>query len=67
MRADVDGTPVVFHDGARREVGNDVSLAIQQTLLREFRDPGLTPAATLEHLVAAGYQGRKTGRGFRTY
>lgn len=48
-------------------VGNDVSLAIEQTLLREFRDPGLTPAATLEHLVAAGYQGRKTGRGFRTY
>jgi 3-hydroxybutyryl-CoA dehydrogenase len=48
-------------------VGNDVSLAIQKTLLREFRDPGLTPAATLEHLVAAGYQGRKTARGFRSY
>jgi 3-hydroxybutyryl-CoA dehydrogenase len=48
-------------------VGNDVSLAIQQTLLREFRDPGFTPAATLEHLVAAGYQGRKAGRGFRSY
>ena len=48
-------------------VGNDVSLAIQQTLLREFRDPGLAPAVTLEHLVAAGYQGRKTGRGFRAY
>ena len=48
-------------------VGNDVSLAIQQTLLREFRDPGFTPARTLEQLVAAGYQGRKTGRGFRTY
>ena len=48
-------------------VGNDVSLAIQQTLLREFRDPGFTPAPTLEQLVAAGYQGRKTGRGFRAY
>jgi 3-hydroxybutyryl-CoA dehydrogenase len=48
-------------------VGNDVSLAIQQTLLREFRDPGFSAAVTLEHLVAAGYQGRKTGRGFRTY
>ena len=48
-------------------VGNDVSLAIQQTLLREFRDPGFTPAPTLEHLVAAGYQGRKSGRGFRSY
>lgn len=48
-------------------VGNDVSLAIQRTLLQEFRNPGFTPAPTLEHLVAAGYQGRKTGRGFRSY
>lgn len=48
-------------------VGNDVSLAIQRTLHREFRDPGFAPARTLEDLVAAGYQGRKTGRGFRSY
>ncbi len=48
-------------------VGNDVSLAIQETLLSEFRDPAFTPAPTLRHLVAAGYQGRKSGRGFRRY
>ncbi|MEV6314460.1 3-hydroxyacyl-CoA dehydrogenase family protein [Streptomyces sp. NPDC051776] len=48
-------------------VGLDVSLAIEQVLHREFRDPGLKPAPLLEHLVAAGCLGRKTGRGFREY
>lgn len=48
-------------------VGLDVSLAIQQTLYREFREPGFSPAPRLEHLVTAGYLGRKTGRGFRPY
>ncbi|QEV21203.1 3-hydroxyacyl-CoA dehydrogenase family protein [Streptomyces alboniger] len=48
-------------------VGLDVSLAIEKVLHREFRDPGLAPAPLLEHLVAAGCLGRKTGRGFREY
>ena len=48
-------------------VGLDVSLAIENVLHREFRDPGLAPAPLLEHLVAAGCLGRKTGRGFREY
>ena len=48
-------------------VGLDVSLAIQHTLYREFREPGFAPAPRLEHLVTAGYLGRKTGRGFRAY
>jgi 3-hydroxybutyryl-CoA dehydrogenase len=48
-------------------VGLDVSLAIQQTLYREFREPGFAPAPLLEHLVTAGYLGRKTGRGFRVW
>ncbi|WP_326807222.1 3-hydroxybutyryl-CoA dehydrogenase [Streptomyces sp. NBC_01186] len=48
-------------------VGLDVSLAIEQVLHREFRDPSLAPAPLLEHLVAAGCLGRKTGRGFREY
>jgi 3-hydroxybutyryl-CoA dehydrogenase len=48
-------------------IGLDVSLAIQQTLYREFREPGFAPAPLLEHLVTAGYLGRKTGRGFRVY
>ena len=48
-------------------VGLDVSYAIQRTLYLEFRERGFAPAPLLEHLVTAGYLGRKTGRGFRTY
>jgi 3-hydroxybutyryl-CoA dehydrogenase len=48
-------------------VGLDVTLAIQRTLFYEFREPGDVPAPMLEHLVKAGYLGRKTGRGFRDY
>ncbi|MFI9628582.1 3-hydroxyacyl-CoA dehydrogenase family protein [Streptomyces sp. NPDC052042] len=48
-------------------VGLDVSLAIEKVLHEEFREPGLAPAPLLEHLVAAGCLGRKTGRGFREY
>ncbi|MFF4094860.1 3-hydroxyacyl-CoA dehydrogenase family protein [Streptomyces sp. NPDC001834] len=48
-------------------VGLDVSLAIEKVLHDEFRDPGLAPAPLLEHLVAAGCLGRKTGRGFREH
>ncbi|NGN92061.1 3-hydroxyacyl-CoA dehydrogenase family protein [Nocardioides sp. KC13] len=48
-------------------VGNDVSLAIERELYLEFREPGFAPAPLLEHLVTAGYLGRKTGKGFRDY
>ena len=48
-------------------VGLDVTLAIQRTLFDEFREPGDVPAPMLEHLVRAGYLGRKAGRGFRDY
>ncbi|HEY2669230.1 MAG TPA: 3-hydroxybutyryl-CoA dehydrogenase [Rugosimonospora sp.] len=48
-------------------VGLDVSLAIQQELYLELREPGFAPAPLLEHLVTAGYLGRKVGRGFRRY
>ncbi len=48
-------------------VGLDVALAIERTLYLEFREPGFAPAPLLEHLVTAGYLGRKSGRGFRTY
>nr|WP_281356958.1 3-hydroxybutyryl-CoA dehydrogenase [Fodinicola acaciae] len=48
-------------------VGLDVSLAIERELYLEFREPGFAPAPLLEHLVTAGYLGRKAGRGFRTY
>jgi 3-hydroxybutyryl-CoA dehydrogenase len=48
-------------------VGNDVSLAIQEELLREFGEPGLEPAATLRQKVADGELGRKTKKGFHDY
>ncbi len=48
-------------------VGLDVSLTIERVLHAEFREPGLAPAPLLEHLVAAGCLGRKTGRGFRAF
>jgi len=48
-------------------VGLDVSLAIAQELYLELREPGFAPAPLLEHLVTAGYLGRKSGRGFRDY
>ncbi len=48
-------------------VGLDVSLAIQRELYLELREPGFAPAPLLEHLVTAGYLGRKTERGFRDY
>ncbi|GAC1325118.1 MAG: 3-hydroxybutyryl-CoA dehydrogenase [Mycobacteriales bacterium] len=48
-------------------VGLDVSLAIERTLFDEFRMSAFAPAPLLEHLVTAGYLGRKSGRGFRDY
>ena len=48
-------------------VGNDVSLAIQQTLVGTFGHEGWKPASLLEQKVAEGKLGRKTGEGFHTY
>jgi 3-hydroxybutyryl-CoA dehydrogenase len=48
-------------------VGLDVSLAIERVLHLEFREPGFAPSPLLEHMVTAGYLGRKTGRGFGVY
>jgi 3-hydroxybutyryl-CoA dehydrogenase len=48
-------------------VGNDVSLAIQEVLLAEFNNPGFEPAKSLRDVVAAGFLGRKTRRGFYDY
>jgi len=48
-------------------VGNDVSLAIQKELFAEFKEPGFTPAASLEKVVADGHLGRKTKKGFHDY
>ncbi len=48
-------------------VGNDVSLAIEETILEAFGDGCYTPAKGLVDVVAAGKLGRKTGEGFLSY
>ncbi len=48
-------------------VGNDVSLAIQNSLVETFGHAGWAPAQLLEKVVADGKLGRKTGAGFHTY
>ena len=48
-------------------VGLDVTYAILEQLHDEFRERRLAPAPLLEHMVRAGYFGRKTGRGFYDY
>ncbi len=48
-------------------VGLDVTLAILNSLHEEFRERRHAPAPLLEHMVSAGYLGRKTGRGFYDY
>ncbi|MEA2434611.1 MAG: 3-hydroxybutyryl-CoA dehydrogenase [Actinomycetota bacterium] len=48
-------------------VGLDVTYAILNSMHEEFRERRYAPAPLLEHMVRAGYLGRKTGRGFYDY
>jgi len=48
-------------------VGLDVMLAVMEVFTRDFNDPKYRPAPLLREMVAAGYLGRKTGRGFHHY
>lgn len=48
-------------------VGLDVTYAILNSLHEEFRERRYAPAPLLEHMVRAGYLGKKTGRGFYDY
>jgi 3-hydroxybutyryl-CoA dehydrogenase len=48
-------------------VGLDVTHAILTSLHDEFRERRYAPAPLLEHMVRAGYLGRKAGRGFYDY
>jgi 3-hydroxybutyryl-CoA dehydrogenase len=48
-------------------IGLDVMLAVMNVLYEGFNDPKYRPALLLKDMVAAGYLGRKTGRGFYSY
>ena len=48
-------------------VGLDVTYAILNSMHEEFRERRYAPAPLLEHMVRAGYLGKKSGRGFYDY
>jgi len=48
-------------------IGLDVLLAVMQTIYAEFGDSKYRPAPLLKEMVAAGYLGRKSGRGVFRY
>lgn len=48
-------------------IGLDTCLAIMQVLYDGFNDPKYRPCPLLKKYVAAGYLGKKSGRGFYTY
>ena len=48
-------------------IGLDVCLAIMEVLQEGFGDPKYRPCPLLKRMVAAGYLGRKSGRGFYHY
>jgi 3-hydroxybutyryl-CoA dehydrogenase len=48
-------------------IGLDTVLSIAEVLQREFGDPKYRPSVLLRNLVAAGWLGKKTGRGFYVY
>lgn len=48
-------------------IGLDTMLAVMEAFYRGFDDPKYRPALLLKDMVAAGYLGRKSGRGFYTY
>ena len=48
-------------------IGLDVLLAVMNVFYADFNDPKYRPAPLLKEMVAAGYLGRKTKRGFYRY
>jgi 3-hydroxybutyryl-CoA dehydrogenase len=48
-------------------IGLDTELAIDEMLYEETKDPKYAPPLLLKKMVAAGWLGRKTGKGFYEY
>ncbi len=48
-------------------VGLDTTLYVAEVMFEEFREARFAPPPLLKRLVAAGFLGRKSGRGFYTY
>jgi 3-hydroxybutyryl-CoA dehydrogenase len=48
-------------------IGLDTELAIDEMLYEETKDPKYAPPLLLKKMVAAGWLGRKTGKGFYDY
>jgi 3-hydroxybutyryl-CoA dehydrogenase len=48
-------------------VGLDTSNSVGEIMFQEYREKRVAPPPTLRKLVAAGFLGRKTGRGFYDY
>ena len=48
-------------------IGLDIMIAVMNVFYEGFNDPKYRPAPLLKEMVAAGYLGRKTSRGFYTY
>jgi 3-hydroxybutyryl-CoA dehydrogenase len=48
-------------------IGLDTALHVSNVLFDEFKDPIYAPPAMLRRMVAAGYLGRKSGKGFYDY
>ena len=48
-------------------IGVDICLAVMETLYEKFGDTKYRPCPLLHKMVAAGYLGRKTKKGFSSY
>ena len=48
-------------------VGLDTTMYIADVMFEEFKEPRFAAPTLLRHMVAAGWLGRKSGRGFYNY